>query len=325
MMARFALSFVLLFLLFAFSCAVDKIVPGATWKDTSGNTIHAHGGGVLYYKGVYYWYGEIQDPNTVGANCYSSTDLYNWKYEGVAFRVPNATLLAESQNQLLLTYILERPKVLYNKDTGKFVMWVHLDDTSYSFARVGVATSTTPTGPFSFLYSIIPNGQESRDQTVYQDASGVAYLIRSSGHTNLGIAVSALTGDYLNVSTQVSYISQSREAPAVLFRNKIYYLILSHCSGWDTNPADLWTSASLNGAWSEIGNPTGSSNTFNSQSTFFLPVQGQYEGNFIFMADRWNYPNLPNATYIWLPVQWSGNTMKIAWFDSWDLSFFGSN
>ena len=36
------------------------IIPGEVWKDTDGNPINAHGGGLLYHDGTYYWYGEYK-------------------------------------------------------------------------------------------------------------------------------------------------------------------------------------------------------------------------------------------------------------------------
>ena len=32
--------------------------PGEIWTDNNGAHINAHGGGILYDKGTYYWYGE---------------------------------------------------------------------------------------------------------------------------------------------------------------------------------------------------------------------------------------------------------------------------
>src|SRR5919205_610860 len=56
------------------------IVPGALWYDESGNLINAHGGGILYDKGTYYWFGEKRGLHkSEGVNVYSSKDLYNWK------------------------------------------------------------------------------------------------------------------------------------------------------------------------------------------------------------------------------------------------------
>ena len=69
------------------------IIPGEVWKDTDGNPINAHGGGLLYHEGTYYWYGEYKKGETIlpewatwecyrtdvtGVSCYSSKDLLNY-------------------------------------------------------------------------------------------------------------------------------------------------------------------------------------------------------------------------------------------------------
>lgn len=41
----------------------NAIVPGEVWNDTDGNPINAHGGGILYHEGTYYWYGEYKKVN----------------------------------------------------------------------------------------------------------------------------------------------------------------------------------------------------------------------------------------------------------------------
>ncbi len=67
-----------------------QFVPGELWPDDNGTHINAHGGGVVFSKGVFYWFGEHkiagQAGNVahVGVHGYSSTDLYNWKDEGIA-------------------------------------------------------------------------------------------------------------------------------------------------------------------------------------------------------------------------------------------------
>lgn len=129
--------------------------PGQIWEDTEGVHINAHGGGILFHDGKYYWYGEHKSEHTssalVGVRVYSSADLYNWKNEGVALSVmPDG-----SRHVLEKGCIIERPKVIYNKETGKFVMWFHLEHKGkgYQAAEYGVAVSDTPVGPFEFLYS----------------------------------------------------------------------------------------------------------------------------------------------------------------------------
>jgi hypothetical protein len=135
--------------------------PGQIWEDNNGIHINAHGGGILFHEGIYYWYGEHKiegkkgNKAWVGVHCYSSTDLYNWKDEGIALPVvENDTL-----HDLAAGCVLERPKVIYNSKTDKFVMWFHLElrGQGYDAARSGVAVSDSPTGPFEFTGSFRPN------------------------------------------------------------------------------------------------------------------------------------------------------------------------
>lgn len=35
-----------------------SVISGEPWQDTSGDTINAHGGGVIYHNGTYYWFGD---------------------------------------------------------------------------------------------------------------------------------------------------------------------------------------------------------------------------------------------------------------------------
>jgi len=81
------------------------------------------------------------------------------------------------------------------------------------------------------------------------------------------------------------------------------------------------------GNWEELGCPCLGpgeqvTNTFNSQSTFILPVQGRADA-FIFMADRWNPANAIDGRYVWLPVEFKHGVPTISWHDEWDLSLFG--
>lgn len=129
--------------------------PAAIWTDTDGVHINAHGGGMLHHNGKYYWFGEHKVEHTsdalVGVRVYSSSDLYNWQNEGVAMSVE----ANGSGHDIEKGCIIERPKVIYNPQTEKFVMWFHLElkGKGYKAARYGVAVSDTPTGPYEFLYS----------------------------------------------------------------------------------------------------------------------------------------------------------------------------
>jgi len=138
---------------------MNSFHPGAIWPDDNGVHINAHGGGILYYNGTYYWFGEYKSDNSnsalVGVTCYSSSDLYNWKNEGVALRV----IEGDSLHDIAKGCVIERPKVVFNKKTGKFVMWFHLElrQQGYSAARAGLAVSDKITGPYTFVKSYRPN------------------------------------------------------------------------------------------------------------------------------------------------------------------------
>ena len=132
--------------------------PGELWMDNNNVHINAHGGGILFFNGKYYWFGEHKGEKSnaafVGVTCYSSEDLYNWKYESVALPVvtnnPNSDIVSGST--------IERPKVIYNAKTKKFVMFFHLElkGKGYEAARVGIATSNKVTGPYKYHKSYRP-------------------------------------------------------------------------------------------------------------------------------------------------------------------------
>jgi hypothetical protein len=137
-----------------------SIKSGELWPDSEGKHINVHGGGILYYKGTYYWFGESRlprgerDRTNYGVGCYSSKDLLNWKNEGLALKVINDT-----SSILQPGCVIERPKVIFNKKTGKFVMWFHheLKGQGYKAAMTGVAVSDIITGPYKYLKSLRPN------------------------------------------------------------------------------------------------------------------------------------------------------------------------
>lgn len=315
----------------------ESFVPGAVWLDTDGNPINAHGGGILYHEGVYYWYGEYKGDSTYwnpnvpdwecyrteagGVSCYSSTDLYNWKFEGVVLD-PD---MSDPQSELHYSHVLERPKVIYNDKTDQFVMWLHVDSDDYFKAAAGVAVSNTPNGKFEYLGSMRPNGEMSRDMTLFKDDDGKAYHIYSS-EENATLYISLLSDDYLaptGVYTR-NFIDKSREAPAVFKYNNKYYIISSGCTGWSPNRAEYAVSDFIMGEWEVIDNPCfgeDADKTFYSQSTFVLPVQG-LNNAYIAMFDRWNKTDLIDSRYVWLPIQFNEDKIEIHWSDNWDLSVF---
>jgi hypothetical protein len=340
----------------------NQFTPGQIWHDTAGHPINAHGGGILFHDGTYYWYGEAKSGRTflpdcnkswggtrvdvTGVSCYSSTNLYDWKNEGLVLRAePDAP-----EHDLHPSKVLERPKVIYNRVTKEFVMWMHVDSQDYAAARTGVAVSTKPTGPFRYLESFRPDvgvwpdnvtddekkpgatnalardfqkGQMARDLTVFVDDDGKAYLFYAS-EENATMHVSLLTPDYHHTAGKYAriFIGRSMEAPAVFKRGGKYYMIASGCTAWAPNAARLGVADSILGPWRELANPcigNYADKTFFAQSAFVLPVPGR-ENFFVFLADRWNQWNLPESRYVWLPLEFStAGDAVLTWHDAWQL------
>ena len=126
----------------------------------------------------------------------------------------------DEKHDLHPSKVLERPKVIYNEKTKKFVMWAHVESADYSKACAGVAVSDSPTGTFTYVGSFRPNGAMSRDQTVFVDDNGKAYQFYSS-ENNATLYISELTDDYLKPTGRYTrnFVKQSREAPAVFKYN----------------------------------------------------------------------------------------------------------
>ena len=310
--------------------------PQAIWNDSDGNAINAQGGGILKHNKMYYWYGEYKvGPTTLpswatwecyrtdagGVSCYSSCDLLNWHFEGVVLK----PVTDDPESDLHPSKVIERPKVVYNAHTGKFVMWFHCESAHYSKAAAGVAISESPTGPFEYLGSFRPNNAMSRDQTLFVDDDGVCYQICSS-EDNQTIHINRLTDDYLRPDGTFvrRFIGQSREAPALFKYNGKYYMLSSGCTGWDPNEAELAVADEIMGEWTVLGNPccgNDAEKTFYGQSTYVIPVNAS-KGQFIACFDLWKKKDLADSRYIWLPLKINPHTgsIRIPWMSSWKKS-----
>jgi hypothetical protein len=359
-----------LFMLVAGQCFTGRgeklgsFEPGEVWADTEGNPINAHAGGVLWVEGDrtqagrYYWFGqhmvagEEGNAAQVGVRVYSSGDLYNWENEGVALSVS-----ADPTSEIAKGCILERPKVIYNRKTRKFVMWFHLEPAGkgYGAARSGVAVAERVAGPYRYLGSFRPDagawpmnvpGQMKRPLTEAEalalqecrlgggyDPSYPEDLIfrrdfaggQMARDMNLFVD-EELTEDYLKPAGRYIRVFPKRfsEAPAMFKSKGRYFLITSGCTGWAPNAARLAVADSIWGPWKELGNPWRGPKeqadiSFDSQSTFVLPVRGKSDA-FIFMADRWRPKNAIDGRYVWMPIRWQDGLPYLEWVKEWDLA-----
>jgi beta-xylosidase len=282
--------------------AQDKeyIVNGAEWVDTEGNVINAHGGGMLKVGEYYYWIGENRRDG-VFVSCYRSKDLMNWEFRG--------NLLTRDSHAELDKANIERPKVVYNQKTGKYVMWMHYEyGGNYDKARAAVAWSDDIEKPFTYVKSFRPFDNMSRDCTLYRDSDGTAYFL-SAARENYDLILYKLTDDYLDVKEQLLTLwpGGHREAPAIVKRGKYYFLMTSGCTGWAPNQGKYAYAKSLTGPWSELKN-IGDNVTFDTQSTFIVPVEGKKQTSYLYIGDRWDGRRYFNSKYIFFPLSFPTDT-----------------
>ncbi|MFJ3669007.1 RICIN domain-containing protein [Streptomyces sp. NPDC090106] len=287
---------------------------GVQFTDSSGAALHAHGGGVIKVGSYYYWFGENRNADNTFryVSAYRSTDLKNWEFR-------NNVLTQSSASELGTAYI-ERPKVMYNASTGKYVMWMHKENgTDYSEARAAVAVSDTVDGTYTYQGSFRPLGSHmSRDITTFVDTDGTGYMV-SAANENYDLHIYKLTADYLGIDSLVAnpWAGGHREAPALFKRNGVYFMLTSGATGWSANQQQYATATSLAGPWTSMAN-VGDSTAYNSQTAYVLPVTGTSGTSYLYLGDRWGNSfggTVNDSRYVWLPLTFpTTTTLSLSWY-----------
>lgn len=315
-----------------------------SWYDNAGNIINAHDGGIIHVNDKYYWYGLALRPlstskdenngaaTTLGISLYSSKDLHSWNYEGIILSVSQDT------NSILRAPLrFERPKIVYNKKTNKYIMWFHYvgypgnHGQSIGYADAGVAISDRITGPFKFIgyQRPISDSGAVKDCTLFLDNDSTAYFVydRKMPDSKRCLHVVKLSDDFLNSTSNWVKIqlANNREAPVVIKKNGVYFLFTSDVSGWKSNTAKVYKANNIMGPWIEIGNPClgeGAETTFNSQGTYAFQVEGKKD-LMILMLERHNTSDFMKCSYIWLPLNFSNNKNFIVYYNElWSESAY---
>ncbi|AWI09473.1 family 43 glycosylhydrolase [Ereboglobus luteus] len=314
--------------------------PGTAWLDTNGAPINAHGGGVIFVDGRYYWHGEHKLPNRSeaqkadgGVHCYSSTDLYNWRDEGLVLSVD----YQNPKSEIAAGCILERPKVVYNPRTKKYVMYFKLypPGSGYDTGYVGVAVADKPAGPFTYSHRFVGGGSPkgTGDFCMFRDAAGDVwhYTVRKP---DKAFVAGRLTDDYLHprgdyrVLTEIPALT---EAPAMIrLGDGTHYMLGSGSSGWKPNAARSFRAPAAAGPFTDLGNPCAGTNphnnlgpekTFGGQISCIIPVEGR-PGAYIAMFDLWRPDHAEKGLYAWLPLFIKNGKPVVEWHTKWDLGIF---
>ena len=236
------------------AAGIEKFPIGTNWPDTDGTHINCHGGCVVPHNGAFYWFGESRTGgHSDGISVYRSSDLYNWENLGFA-ATHSGERDDENMQDISEGRLLERPKVIHNARTGKWVMWAHWENgKDYGQARVAILEADDITGPYRFVSTMRPNGHDSRDQTLFLDTDGNAYHFCST-NMNTDINVVRLSDDFLGCSSDEKLIMKGRrlEATTVCKYGDTYFATFSECKGWDPAPGHSATAVGdMLGDWAE--------------------------------------------------------------------------
>lgn len=163
----------------------------------------------------------------------------NVKFEGIAFR--------------------------YNAKTGKVVLSAHYEDQSgYVAAKIYLA-QITPKGELEVGTMERPLGHESRDQSLFIDDDGTAYLL-SATNMNRDINIYKLDTSWTKPVLLVNTICKGlhRETPAIIKKDGEYYFFSSKASGWYPSQAMYASAENLGGVWTSL-REIGNNSTFGAQ------------------------------------------------------------
>jgi len=294
----------------------DAVYSGLPWYDQNGNVVSAHGANIIKDKDKYYLFGEAHSDTSnafVGFNCYSSKDLYNWKFESIA-------LPTQATGKLGPNRVGERVKVMKNLKSGEYFMFMHVDTLGYKDQFVGYATSKNITGPYEFKGPILFNSKPIKkwDMGTFQDKDGTGYILTHGG------VIHQLAADYKSIIAETNkQITSGFESPTLFRKGNTYYFIGSILTSWEKNDNYYYTSTSLSGPWISKGLLAPKDKlTWNSQSTFVLAVEGSKDTTYMYMGDRWSFPfQLSAATYVWQPITFSADGISIPnYVQSWVIN-----
>ena len=271
----------------------NSIRPGQRWLDTDGKPIHAHGFQIFEKDGTYYWYGENKehtklDSNvwTWGIRAYRSKDFYNW--EDLGLIIPPDTVNALSP--LHFSQTLDRPHILYNKKTDKWVCWIKSMDTDGFFV---ILQADKFEGPYTLVKSLKPEGFGVGDFDMYCDPqTGKGYVWFERPHWEMICA--ELTDDFLGSNGKFSehFVGIrppfTREAPSHFVWRGRHYMFTSGTTGYVPNPSKVAMFDDYHGEYTDLGDPFINDkfeDSFGSQITSVIKIPGK--NLYVALADRW--------------------------------------
>jgi hypothetical protein len=213
--------------------------------------------------------------------------------------------------------------MLYNALTKTYVMFLKYDGDS---AYLGIATSPTPDGTFTFQSQTLVDGYTIGDMSMYEDDDGQAYLAYVWWETgpNREHGIYRMSPDYLTLAERVYLWNiPSREAPHIFKRNGMYYYGTSRTAGINPTATEYYMATSLAGPWSAatVLNTPGSTTSYESQCDFVFPFPGTQGTYYMFDGDRWLPTGGTQGDYVWLPMEFDdAGVPSMTYYQDWDFN-----
>jgi len=283
--------------------------------DLDGNAIRTRSGDLDKFGDTYYWYG--CDAAMTNQTCYSSTDLLHWKNHG---------------NMLTATRGTNRMDVLYNDSTKKYVMVLKWETPDANiWCNRGIATSDSPTGPYTKLFDSTVYGKNTGDMSVFQDDDGKAYFCyeiwdKDVNKTTAQV-IALMTGDYINLEKKIqSWSDGNREANLIMKRRGMYYYMTSGMMGIDPTETRYWTARNINGPWTTnlvnvIAPGDADRKSWDTQCDFVFPFKGTQDTVQMYCGDRWKRIRPErNGDYVWLPLAFTQrDSVILNYYQDWEV------
>jgi hypothetical protein len=284
--------------------------------DSDGNSIRTRSGCLCKFGDTYYWYG--CDQGMTNQTCYSSFDLLHWKNHG---------------NMLTATRGTNRMDVLYNDSTKKYVMVLKWEtEGTPNWCTRGIATSNSPTGPFTKLYDSLVYGIYTGDMSVFKDDDGKAYYLyelwdnnKVNNKTSLGFSL--MTADYIGLEKKMQQWSNTdREASMMMKRRGMYYYLTSGMMGIDPTETQYFTAHSINGTWTTnlvpvIAPGDADRKSWDTQCDYVYPFKGKEDTVQMYCGDRWKRPHAARGgDYVWLPLSFTQkDSVVLNYYQDWEV------
>lgn len=315
------------------------------WATVGGAEIRANAGSILKRNGVYFWFGMRYDGTITAAvfqgrialNEYTSTDLSHWRRVQTVLSYDTEAPPPEDPN----VQWFGRPDVIYNASTKNYVLTIERNVGHRN--ELAFFTATSPDGAFVWHPDkeiALPDGLHTMgDKGVFQDSNGQAYLLFVSDDDappfNKHTKIAPFTADYLGLRGVISDCGGGgHEAMSIIKRAGSYYLFSSRTRGWLPSATTYKKAASISqfacqggddgGGWNVVGTTPGSTNSFNTQHDFVMPVRGSRGTAYLYAGDRWSQwdPRIQGiGRYAWYPLTFdAAGTPVVNGLPDWSIN-----